>query len=197
MVARWSNESTVPQYAGLRMSADEFIELPHDGFKYELVEGVVVMSPSPGFEHQQFLFELAGQLHSFLRGNPIGRVLQDYDVRVTPMVVYEPDLVFVRKGRLAAPKYRINFPPDVVVEVLSSRTFRADLKTKREDYERFGVSEYWILDPIDRSELFLRLEGGRYVEVTTPAEGLTAAAFASRAIPGFVLDLSALRGAAE
>ena len=77
----------------------------------------------------------------------------------------------------------------MILEVLSPGTKRRDLGTKRADYERFGVDEYWIIDPAaKRTFTCLRRKADHLVEVPVPARS-----FRSQAVPGFVLDLAALR----
>lgn len=114
------------------------------------------------------------------------------DIRLSPRLVYRPDLIFINSDDHPRRPKRINFAPDLVVEVLSPSTTAFDLETKRADYERKGVLEYWIVDPQNGAVTFLRLKRGRYVE-TKPVRGR----FDSEAVPGFRLDLKAVRNASE
>lgn len=181
-----------PRYAGLRMGADDYLALPDDGFRYELVHGVVVMTPSPEFDHQDVRGEIEYQLRAHVHRTRCGWVGSEVDVRLSARLVYRPDLLFINgKSHPRRPK-RIDFPPDLVVEVLSPSTTAFDLETKRTDYEGKGVLEYWIVDPKDGAITFFRLERGRYLEVK-PVRGK----FASKAVPGFRLDLKPVRAASE
>ena len=83
---------------------------------------------------------------------------------------------------------RLIGPPDLAVEVISPDSRRYDTQTKRDDYERCGVREYWIVDPQQKLLTFLRNEAGRFVEV--PPQGDS---FASEAVEGFVLNLAEVR----
>jgi len=182
-----------PQYHGLRMSADEYLSLPEDGFSYELVDGVVCMSPSATPLHQKVALEIAFQLMSFLRGSPVGEAFTDVDVVIRrgsdgKDVVYQPDLVFVKPEKIAPDYSRLTGLPDVVVEVISTGRRRYDSETKRGDYERAGIGEYWLIDPYRKQLSFWRLEAGRYVEISPEGER-----FASQAAPGFVLDIARIR----
>ncbi|MBN2562309.1 MAG: Uma2 family endonuclease [Phycisphaerae bacterium] len=103
-------------------------------------------------------------------------------------MVYKPEILFVRAERLPAMREKIVGGPDLVVEVVSRGSRRMDSETKKQDYERFGVREYWLIDPERTSMAFYRLEEGRFTEV--PATGDT---FASQAVAGFVLDLARVR----
>lgn len=177
-----------PQYGGLRMGADSYLALSNDGFQYELVDGVVVLSPIPTPKHQSVLAEISYQIMSHLRTQPVGSVFPEVDVRLSDEIVYRPELVFIRKDRVAANWRRILQPPDMVVEIVSPDSLRFDAETKRNDYERFGVTEFWLIDP-DREELkFHRLEQGTYKLIEAPG-----AFFSSVAVPGFVLNLDEVR----
>lgn len=185
------NAEQPPKYVGLRLSADSYLALADDGYRYELIDGVVIMSPSPTPLHQAVMLEIAYQIKAFLRSSPIGRVLVETDVVLMRRadetdLVYRPELVFYRQtgGRHQIPK-RLEGPPDLVVEVLSPATRNLDLKTKREDYEVAGVTEYWVVDPNAKSLLFLRMLNGKYEEVGPDGDS-----FASEAIPGFRLNIT-------
>lgn len=184
------------QFAGFRLSAEEFYELPDDSSRYELVNGVVVMSPSPTPAHQKVAAEIFTQLHLFLRGNPVGHVFYEMDVLLNSGVrgendlVYKPDVIFVRDDKPISPNQRLSLSPDLVVEIVSCGTRKRDTIQKRADYERYGVREYWIVDPERESVAFLRLIDGKYAEVDCRGDD-----FASEAVPGFVLDLRPIREA--
>lgn len=180
-------------YVGLRMSADEFLQIPDDGQFYELIDGVIVMSPSPTPRHQKTAMEVSLQLGMFLREHPIGDVFPELDVHLGQGptggdLVYRPEVIFVRKERLPPMENKVFGAPDLVVEVISKGSRRFDTETKKGDYERFGVKEYWLIDPARKAMTFYRLEEGRFVDA--PASGDF---FASQAVPGFRLDLNRVR----
>jgi Uma2 family endonuclease len=180
----------VPQYAGLRLSADEYLALPDDGFKYQVINGVVVMSPSPTPRHQSLLMTISAQIFAYLGKHQVARVFPDIDVRFGPDLVYRPDIVVVLNEHLPKPLRRIDVVPDLIVEILSPGSEAMDQRTKRADYERLGVREYWIVsldEPV--TVRVLRLENGRYSEA--PA----APAPASAVLQGFTLDMNAVRDA--
>jgi Uma2 family endonuclease len=177
-----------PCHAGLRMSANEYEKLPDDGFRYELIDGVVVISPSPDFEHQSVTQEVARQIGNHLVEHRVGRVVQEMDINFDVRRVYRPDLVFLSTERFPRPTRRVHAIPDMILEVLSPGTRGRDLRTKREDYERFGVTEYWIVDPNVSKFTFLRLAGGAYRSVAAKGRKFT-----SLAVPGFTLDIAAVK----
>jgi len=173
-----------PRYAGLRMTAAEYLALPDDGYQYELIDGVVLMSPSPDFGHPNTRAELLTLLRNYLRGRGLGVAVADTDVTLDGDVVYRPDILFVRAANIPPGTRRLDQRPDLVVEVLSPGTQVYDLNTKRRDYQRAGIPEYWIVDYANRSIRFLRLKDGRYEDVT-PSGG----EFQSAAVPGFMLRI--------
>lgn len=181
------------QFAGLRMTADQFFELPEDGYNYELLDGVVVMSPSPKPKHQVIAGEIFAQLAWFLRDNPVGEAFMELDVHLGKGdagadLVYRPEAIFVVADRIERMRERIVGAPDLVVEVISSGSRGLDEVTKKGDYERFGVREYWLVDPDHDRITFYRLTNERLVEIQ--AEGST---FDSEAVPGFKLDLDRIK----
>lgn len=92
------------------------------------------------------------------------------------------------RERLSGIPHRLRLPPDLVVEIVSPLTRRYDIETKRHDYERSGVGEYWIIDPPLEAFHFLGLQGGAFSEKTATEDR-----FASDAAPGFVLNLTRIR----
>jgi Uma2 family endonuclease len=190
VVAKFPVSPSEPRYAGLRMTAADYLALEPDGFRYELIDGLVVMSPSPTPEHQDVRGEIEYQLRAHERLRRTGWVLSELDVRLSDKLVYRPDLVYVRAERLSRRPRRIDSAPALVVEVLSPGTSSLDQTTKMADYARAGVTEYWIVDTARAQIRFLRLDGGTYAEVAPEGDR-----FRSVAVPGFVLDVAAVRAA--
>lgn len=188
------NGRSSPRYHGVRMSATEYFAAEDDGFRYELVDGVMVTAPSPTRRHQGVVTEILFQITAYLRDNPVGDVWPDLDVHLGPKpdgedLVYRPDIVFVRVGRLSPSSNYVDVPPDLVVEVVSGLTRRYDSETKRDDYERFGVGEYWLVDPELNQFTVFRRVGERFAANVIEADSVE-----SSAISGFVLDVARVRG---
>jgi len=182
-----------PRYHGLRMTAGKYLSLPPDGFKYELVDGVVWMSPGATPLHQRIANRILHEIATHLERHPVGEVFSEVDVHLEKRprgkdLVYRPDVVFVRPGKVSPDYQRLIGPPDVVVEIISREGERYDRETKGGDYERNGVGEYWLIDPHRKTWNFFRLKGKRYVDVT-PLRG----GFKSEAIRGFTLNLKRIR----
>ena len=184
-VAPQHNQS---RYAGLRLSADEYLALPPDGFRYELIDGVVCMSPSASFTHQLIAAEIVIQIGAYLINNPIGVVTMEVDVRLADDRVYRPDVVYINSEKAARCDVHVTESPDLIVEVISADSRVDDTETKRGRYEEAGVGEYWLIDPTREELTFLRLVAGRYVEMPS-----TTAGYESSALPGFTLDVARIR----
>ncbi len=180
-------------YHGVRMTADAYFKLGETDQRYELIDGVVCMSPSASALHQRIIARIAAEIIAYLNENPVGEVYVEADVLFGPGpsggdLVYRPDVTFLGSDKAAGVDDRIDVVPDVVVEIISPSSRRCDTETKRSDYQRFGVAEYWIIDPIETSMTFLRLQQARYAEVAPQDDS-----FSSEAIPGFDLDLPNMR----
>lgn len=175
-------------YAGLRMKASEYIALGETNDRYELIDGIVVMSPSPLPRHQKVRAFLAASLVGSAKSIPGLEFFPDTDVIFAEGTVYRPDFSIYAPGKLRGVPIRLTLVPDLVIEILSPGSKPLDLVTKRDDYGRFGVGEYWVIDPADLSVRLWRSRAGQFEE--TPMSGET---LASTAIAGVVLDLAALR----
>ncbi len=180
-------------FQGLRMSAEEYLSIGETFERYELIDGVVVKSPSPTPLHQKLLTVVLSQIDRYVEENAIGDVFNELDVHLGrgprgADLVYRPDIVFIRSGRLPLSAKHVQIAPDLVVEVVSPSSASLDYETKKGDYERAGVLEYWIIDPEENSMTFFRLKDGRYAAIS-PDQG----SFASQAVPGFVLNLKRIR----
>lgn len=195
MSATAPHSSGATSLAGLRLTAEEFFELSDDGNRYELIDGVVLMSPSPTPRHQLIAKIILRQLDDFVEKNELGLVLYETDVALGTgacgkEIVYRPDILFIESDRVAQIRERIDFAPSLVVEVISPDSRSLDTSTKREDYERAGVREYWLIDPQQQQATFYRLDKGRFVEAPAAADR-----FASAAVTGFEFDLKSVREA--
>jgi len=136
------------------------------------------------------IYRIAGQLLEFERRSPDIQVFLDTDLELSAALVYRPDVAIYLTRRLPVLPARLAIAPDLVIEVLSPSSKPLDLITKRDDYERFGVAEYWALDPADLGVRCWRRQGERLLEAGVERERVT-----SSAIPGFTLDIAALQEA--
>lgn len=179
-------------YAGLCMTADEYLALGETQERYELIHGVVVMSPSPLVRHNAIIARITQQLLAFADQSRAWVVLPETDVRFTANTVYRPDLVVYRAERLPHDAERLDTPPDLIVEVLSPSSKALDLITKRNDYERYGVGEYWVIDPETAHVRCWTRQGPRFIDAPVAGDSL-----ASSAVPGFILPLEPIRAISQ
>ena len=128
---------------------DDFVQFPDDGKRHEIIDGEHYVTPSPNTKHQAVSANLLFSIHAYLRQHPIGHVFSaPFDVVLSNFDVVEPDLLYVSRERLTVlTKAHVRGAPDLVVEILSPGTRRTDERTKLNLYERFGVGEYWVVDP--------------------------------------------------
>jgi Uma2 family endonuclease len=167
----------------------DFLPKEREGDRHELFDGVLVVTPSPIPAHQIVEDNATFELNSVVRPNGLGRVFSaPIDVVFGPKLVAVPDVVFVRRDRLhIVGPTSIEGAPDLIVEILSPSTRRRDLREKRALYERFGVREYWLLDPKARSATVLVLRDARYEPLL-----LAAGRIRSVVVPGLDVEVAAL-----
>jgi Uma2 family endonuclease len=129
--------------------------MPDDGNRYELIEGDLYVSKTPGLTHQGTSGEVVYSIRSSLSRNPLGRVFATPGVIFNNVNAVIPDIVFTSFDTLDATVKddRIHGAPDLAIEVLSpgSDNARRDRVAKRYAYAKFGVKEYWIVDPVART----------------------------------------------
>jgi Uma2 family endonuclease len=132
----------------IKFTVDDYMTAPPEK-RYELLDGELILAPSPTTRHQRTLFRLAQAVNEFVVAHNLGEVfVAPYDVVLSNHDVAQPDVIFVsnqRSGIIA--EANIQGAPDLVIEVLSRGTARYDRGYKRTLYGRFGVREYWMVDP--------------------------------------------------
>ena len=148
----------------------ELDRMPNDGHRYELVDGVLVVSPRPTTVHQFVAMRLAAALD---RACPDGLcVVPQPAVQLDPVTELSPDLVVVHLDDVGDAKFTA--PPLLIVEVRSQSTALIDLNRKKAAYEKFGVPSYWVVNPEpERPELTVfELRGNGYVLEATSTQPL-------------------------
>ncbi|HEV2176403.1 MAG TPA: Uma2 family endonuclease [Terriglobia bacterium] len=163
----------------------DFLQLPGDR-RYEIVDGEVLATLWPYVSHQRIVGRCLFPLLLYLKQHPLGVAFTYLDVILSDHDVLEPDIVVVLNERRNILQDWIRGTPDIVIEVLSSSTAGNDRGPKLKAYARFGVSEYWIVDPNARAIEAYRLgkEGYEPPRIFREQEDLT-----SLALPGFVLPV--------
>jgi Uma2 family endonuclease len=158
---------------GAPFTVAELDRLPDDGHRYELIDGVLVVSPRPTTIHQLVATRLVPILDKACPQELC--VVAEPALLVDPMTELAPDLVVVPLDEVGEAK--LTAPPLLVVEVRSPSTALIDLNRKKTAYEKFGVPSYWIVDPEPaRPEITVfELRDGSYVRETQTTQPLTVA----------------------
>jgi Uma2 family endonuclease len=169
------------------LTYDDYSQLPDDGQRYELFEGVLEVTPSPNTAHQTVVINLVLLLGIHVRQHRLGKVfVTPYDVLLSEITVLQPDLLFASRERrqIITPQH-VRGAPDLVVEVLSPATAHRDRQSKQQLYARYGVAHYWIVDPERRELAVHALEGDAYRQVSLARndEEITAPPFPNLTIP--------------
>jgi Uma2 family endonuclease len=150
----------------------EVYKMLPEGTLAELVNGQLYMSPAPTNLHQRTSRKIAIQLSQFIDEHTLGEIFY------APSDVYldeeanavQPDLYFISKGNDNQPLDEIPYQsvPDLIIEILSPSNNKHDLITKKNLYEKFGVKEYWIVDPTTKETLLYELIKNQFVLKAQP-----------------------------
>lgn len=141
--------ATSPHSRAVKFTYEDYLLFPDDGKRHELIDGDHFMTPAPNTRHQITSSNLHRIMSSHVHQGRYGRVFSaPFDVVLSDQDVVEPDLLFVTTARVSIiTEKNIQGAPDLVIEILSESTRKTDEIIKRKLYERFGVQEYWIVDP--------------------------------------------------
>jgi Uma2 family endonuclease len=147
-----------------RWTYADYAALPDDGNRYEIIAGVLYMTPAPGTGHQSISARVVTFLVTHVEFAGLGRVFAaPVDVELAPDTVVQPDIVVVLSANLdRITPSRIIGAPDLVVEILSPGTAGYDRREKQDAYARAGVGEYWVVDPGAQTVELLTLDQGGY-----------------------------------
>ncbi|MEW6227312.1 MAG: Uma2 family endonuclease, partial [Bacillota bacterium] len=191
-------DEAAPEYIppSLRLTYDDYCHIPPGHQRYELIGGAIRVVPSPSVSHQQVSKRLQRALMEWIEDRGLGEVYDaPLDVVLSKYDVVQPDLLYVSRDRLGIIREaNIWGPPDLVVEILSPGTARWDQEVKRQLYAKFGVREFWLVDPVGRTIEVATLERGesatlQFTALQVYAPGST---LMSPLLPGFTLDIEAL-----
>jgi len=138
--------------------------MPDDGNRYEVIEGELLVSRAPGLAHQRVSRNLLVIISRYLEQYPIGEVLATPGVMLSELSGVIPDLIFISNERRSgiASGERVLGAPDLVVEIVSpgAENARRDRVAKRHLYGKYGVKEYWVIDPEQRIIEIYRSQDG-------------------------------------
>ena len=130
---------------------EDYLNTP-EGERYELLDGELILLASPNEEHQFASVKLVSLMYPYVTARDLGWVFHaPFDIVFSDTEVVQPDLMFISKEREnIRTGANVQGAPDMVVEILSPSTSRRDWKYKRGLYAKYGVREYWIVDPTNR-----------------------------------------------
>ena len=158
-----------------RLTYQDYANLEGDE-RHELMDGVLILAPSPNMDHQDVATNLGTSLSMFVREHDLGRVyFAPTDVVFTDTDVVQPDLLFIsNERRHIRTQANIQGAPDLIVEIMSPSSSSLDWGYKRELYALHGVREYWIIDPTNRIVSVLALQDSALEVEQTLTEDNTA-----------------------
>ena len=185
-----------PDANGMRLDPDEFDSADAErGWRYELIRGVLIVSPAPLEEERDSNQELGYLLRKYQEDHPDGaaldKTLLEHDIHVGDDRRRADRAIWVGFGRHP----RRNETPTIVVEFVSAgrRSRQRDYEEKRDEYLQLGVQEYWIIDRFQRTMTVYAKRGDAYTSrVVAESE-----AYATSLLPGFELPLARMTALAD
>jgi Uma2 family endonuclease len=150
---------TTPADTARPFTVADLEDMPDDGRRYELIDGAMLVSPAPGWSHQ----EAVGTVYLILRSAcpPDLRVISaPFAVRPNELNEVQPDVLVARYADLT--ERSLSRPPLLAVEVISPASRLRDATLKKAFYARLGVQSYWLVDPVRPALTAFELAGGVY-----------------------------------
>jgi Uma2 family endonuclease len=137
-----------------------------EGTLCQLINNKLIMSPSPLDIHQVVSGEIYATILFYLKKNKIGQVrIAPYDVHFSKENILQPDILSIKNENLNKIESKgLLGSPDMIIEVLSPSTSQLDFEEKKLVYERFGVQEYFIIDPASKMVYAFFLNKNTYEE---------------------------------
>lgn len=151
----------------VRFTYEDYVLFPDDGKRHEIINGEHYVTPSPSTRHQTVALRVATAIENVLQQTRLGRLfIAPCDVVLSEVDVVQPDLLFVSSSResIITPE-NIRGVPDLVVEIISDSSRKTDEVVKRKLYQKYGVGEYWIIDPALEVIKVYRLAESGYIRV--------------------------------
>jgi len=179
-----------PETTSDLLTYDDYKTFPdNDGIRKEIIEGDLFMTPAPSTKHQSILRELSFLFYDFVKKNKLGEILfAPCDVVLSRINIVQPDLIFISKKNLQIlTDLNVQGAPDLVVEIISPSSKDADQIYKKRIYEKFGIKEYWIVDPDEETVEIWTLKNKKYHLATKAKKPQI---IKSRLLPEMKIDLS-------
>ena len=144
---------------------EDYLRLPDDGRRYEIIHEVVYVANAPSYAHQFAAGMLLTSLTYFVVQRRLGVVLgAPFEVHLSELSrPVQPDILFLSNEQKPADDAQIFIgAPKLIVEVISPSSIRLDRRVKFDAYEAAGVAEFWLVDPKTRSVEIYTLSKGEY-----------------------------------
>lgn len=157
--------TTSPKYIRPPQTALEVFELLPEGTRCQLIDNTILMSPSPNIQHQDLAAQIYDVLKIFIIECKNGKLyFAPLDVYFDDENIFQPDILFIsNENKSIIQDGKIKGAPDLIVEILSPSSEKLDLGKKKTIYEKFGVKEYWTIQPKDNStQVFVLTKDNKY-----------------------------------
>lgn len=179
----------LPLTDNARLGYADYVAIPADGRRHEIVDGVHRVNPAPSTYHQSVSRRIQFQLYSTIELSGRGEIFDaPTDLQLSPHDIMQPDLILVlTANRSIITPTKIKGIPDLVVEILSPGSERHDEEVKWKRYEQAGIPEYWIVDPQEHHVKQFQLRDAQYVLIGTHESRIE-----YLGLPGISVDLRAV-----
>ena len=171
------------------LTIEDYKVLPETGPHYQLINGTLHMSPAPTRFHQHVSLNLTNIVYNWINSSGSGFIYNaPFDVYLDEFNVFQPDLVYVSPKNLhILTDAGVEGAPDLIVEILSPSTRKIDLGPKKKIFAKYGVKEFWAVDPNSRQVQKFELEKS----VDSPSDSYDENdTLESAILPGLKIDLN-------
>lgn len=154
-----------------KLTYQDYLDIPEEpGYRFEILDGILIKEPSPSVMHQRASRKLLRILEDYFEEvDPEGEVFNaPLDVTLLEFNVVQPDLFYVSgEQKLIVKETRIDGPPVLVVEIMSPSSVRKDRLQKMRIYQKAEVQHYWLVDPQEKTLECFALHDGVYALVAS------------------------------
>ena len=155
-------------------TVEDYLSLEQTNKPCELINGELIMSPAPSPQHQRISIKLFKILDATSKG--LGEVFYaPIDLYIDDKNVFQPDLVFISEiNKKFITERGLEGPPDLIIEIISPSNSYTDRNQRKKNYLAFGVKEYWIVDPGNKTLEIYNYASGETPVLYLAEEGIVA-----------------------